>query len=853
MAVDRTIFDEPHHESLELLAAVALADGNIAPGFRMADRRCRIAPVPEAHCYVLRGEASYQMGAKADAVADIAEALEIAPDNIAANRRMLTWAKGRRQLKAALTLVGHEHDTAFLSKAILVLRQHGHRKFARVTIHDDAIEGWAVWGDKSALEVSITDDTQNICTVFEPDPSHPLSGYGCAVSFLVQRPKSSRLQTILLSAAGNVFHSARAAGNAIKSKKGASGRQETSIIRQQTTVIVPVYSDYKATKLCLEALRDTLRPPNHRAIIINDASPDRRIAAYLRKLESDGSVEVLINAHNLGFSGSVNRALERVNDGDVVILNSDTVVPPDFIDRLAAAARSSSDVGTVTPLSNNGEFASFPIPNAPNPLLSRNDVNRLDHIAAQVNTGKIVDIPSGIGFCLYVTRACLDAVGLLSEDFGRGYLEDADFCLRARERGFRNVCAPSVYVGHAGSKSFGPERRSLVVRNLSVLEQRFPTHRSECAAFMAADPLWATREAIELEATDNASHPRILVAGVGAVGDVADERARQLVSAGQHVLVLKIRCKAKGIFAEITNATGGIPQSLRFDIASSSNCKSLFNFLQTVEPARIEIIDPAHASFGLIDTLLKLKIPYDIFIADAGLLGPEDAHPCAAVVRSFLAAQSHRPRDGSNKVDAGPNSQEWADFWQKATSDAREILAPCQHAEAFAATVLAHRTIRKISSAAKYGRRKRRTEKPAANGRLGFVPVRSCANERWLTGEIVRAFSKIRPDLSISIVGATPDDMGLMRHANAFVTGEVHAKEIERLALSLGLDRIVISTTRPLFGHPVISAVQSCCLPIAYFDWSRGRSKPGKDDLPLDPNASLDELVDALSEWMPQL
>jgi hypothetical protein len=253
-----------------------------------------------------------------------------------------------------------------------------------------------------------------------------------------------------------------------------------------------------------------------------------------------------------------------------------------------------------------------------------------------------------------------------------------------------------------------------------------------------------------------------------------------------------------------------------------------------------------------MDTLLELKVPCDIFIADAGLLGPEDTHPCVGAVRSFLAAQSNQRRDGINKVDARRGSPEWEHFWQKIATDAQEILAPCKHAEAFAATVLPHHTIRKITRATENCRRKTRADKTPANGRLGFVPVRSCAHERWLMGEVARAFSEIRPDLSISIVGATLDDIGLMQNANTFVTGAVDAKEVERLAASLGLDRIVIVATRPLFGHPVISAVQSCSLPIAYFDWSRGRGKPDKDDLPIDPNASLDELVDTLSEWMPR-
>ena len=849
MAVDRTIFDEPHYESLELLAALALADGNIAPAFELADRRCRILPTPEAHCYVLRGEASYQMGRKADALADIAEALEIAPDDIAANRRMLTWAEGRQQMKAALTLIRFENDFVFLSRAMSILQKRGQRKFGRVEINEDTIEGWAAWDGKAELEVSITDDTQNVHVALEPDAFHPLAEYGHAVSFRVPRPKSSRIQTISLSAAENVFHSARAAGNTVKSSNNK--RQETTVSRRQTTVIVPVYSDYKTTTLCLEALRDGLRPSDHRAIIVNDASPDPRIADYVAKFAAGDNIKILINADNLGFAGSVNRALEQIKEGDVIILNSDTIVPPNFIDRLAAAARSSPDIGTVTPLSNNGEFASFPIPNAPNPLLQRNDVNRLDYLAGQVNTGKVVDIPSGIGFCLYVTRTCLDAVGLLSDDFGRGYFEDVDFCLRARERGFRNVCAPSVYVGHAGSKSFGAERRSLVVRNLGVLEQRFPAHRSECAAFMAADPLWAARETIELEATDHASHPRILVTGLGAVGAVADERARQLVSAGQRVLVLKVRCGAQGLLAEITDPAGGIPQSLRFEAAPSGDCRILFNFLHSVEPERIEIVDPGHAPFGMIDMLLKLKIPCDIFIADAGLVGPEDAQPCAEAVRPSFVAQPNRRRGDADKVNTAPEFREWKEFWGEIAANAEEILVPCPHAQAFATTALPHRAIRKITLSAE-NCRKSKGENKTTGDRLGFVPVRSCAHEQWLMGKVAEAFSRIRPDLSISIVGTTLDDIGLMRNPNTFVTGAVGAKEVERLAASLSLDRIFVSTTRPLFGHPIISAVQSCRLPIAYFDWSRGSLKPDQGDLPIDPNAPLDRLVDELSEWMPR-
>jgi hypothetical protein len=77
MGSHRTIFNEPHHQCLELLAVEALTRGDTAAAFRLADRRCRISPRPSAHSYVLRGDALFRLGNTSAAVLDIAKALTI--------------------------------------------------------------------------------------------------------------------------------------------------------------------------------------------------------------------------------------------------------------------------------------------------------------------------------------------------------------------------------------------------------------------------------------------------------------------------------------------------------------------------------------------------------------------------------------------------------------------------------------------------------------------------------------------------------------------------------------------------------------------------------------------------------
>ena len=94
------------------------------------------------------------------------------------------------------------------------------------------------------------------------------------------------------------------------------------------TVIVPVYADYRATRTCLESLLGQLDAAGHvSVIIVNDASPDPRIRKWLDGLAPAKHLRVLTNPGNLGFVGAVNRALQEVSSGDVILLNADTIVP----------------------------------------------------------------------------------------------------------------------------------------------------------------------------------------------------------------------------------------------------------------------------------------------------------------------------------------------------------------------------------------------------------------------------------------------------------------------------------------------------------------------------------------------
>ena len=283
--------------------------------------------------------------------------------------------------------------------------------------------------------------------------------------------------------------------------------------------------------------------------MIDDASPNADLRDWLDLQAAARQNRAASQQRNLGFAASVNRALALCPAGDVLLLNADALPPPGSLERLAEVAHPAPDIGTVTPLSNNGEFTSLPKPYVANPLGdAKAEIARLDASGAPGQRRRISLIcPMESASACYITRACLDAVGPLPELYARGYYEDVEFCLRAREKGFRNVCASGVYVGHAGARSFGAEKRRLVMRNLAMLEAAVSRLRLECGAFVARRPAAAPR----------AARSRLCFAGRSAArwsarGGVTPSggRARRGVGEGGRPVAADLRCaNGRAVFA----------------------------------------------------------------------------------------------------------------------------------------------------------------------------------------------------------------------------------------------------------------------------------------------------------------
>jgi GT2 family glycosyltransferase len=256
-------------------------------------------------------------------------------------------------------------------------------------------------------------------------------------------------------------------------------------------VIVPIYNAPDDVAICLDAL---LRhsAPIMRVWLVDDASSDARISKLMQSFQARAhvAVKLLQNARNLGFVGSVNKALELAKQ-DVLLLNSDTIVGPGWIEAIASAAERVPRVASITPWSNNAEICSYPRFCVNNPVPA--DLSRLAKACAKISP-RYPELPTGVGFCMFMSRAAIQRIGVFDHaTFGRGYGEENDWCLRAAGMGFRNILCDNAFVAHTGGRSFAATGEKPGGENLRRLSARYPFYQTRVAQFIDADPLAADR------------------------------------------------------------------------------------------------------------------------------------------------------------------------------------------------------------------------------------------------------------------------------------------------------------------------------------------------------------------------
>lgn len=245
----------------------------------------------------------------------------------------------------------------------------------------------------------------------------------------------------------------------------------------KVSIIILSYNTLTMTKECIKSIRRYTPAGSYEIIVIDNASTDNSVT-WLKKQQD---IKLLANTENKGFPGGCNQGMAMAEAGnDILLLNSDTIVTPRWLENLSTALYSSDDVGAVSCVTSSCSYGQ-------QIDVAYKDYAELMDFAEQYNHSNPAlweQRSKLIGFCYLIKNSVFQALGGLDEQFSPGNFEDDDYSVRITLLGKKLLLCRDTFIHHYGSASFGkhtsPEEQAekarynaLIQRNLKLFMEKW--------------------------------------------------------------------------------------------------------------------------------------------------------------------------------------------------------------------------------------------------------------------------------------------------------------------------------------------------------------------------------------------
>ena len=214
-------------------------------------------------------------------------------------------------------------------------------------------------------------------------------------------------------------------------------RPEILTHQASVDIIICVHNALSDAERCLKSVLQFSDHP-YSLILVDDGS-DAPTKDFLTRFAEQNDCDLLRNEVARGYTLAANQGLRRSSADFVILLNSDTIVSRGWLNRLIACAESNPKIGLVGPLSNAASWQSIPEiidfgDWAENPLPLNISIADMADWVAEKSWRLYPPMTFLNGFCMLIRREVIDEIGYFDEEnFGVGYGEENDYCLRAQK------------------------------------------------------------------------------------------------------------------------------------------------------------------------------------------------------------------------------------------------------------------------------------------------------------------------------------------------------------------------------------------------------------------------------------
>jgi len=219
----------------------------------------------------------------------------------------------------------------------------------------------------------------------------------------------------------------------------------------KVSIVVLMWNNAPLTITCLKSIITRTDYGNYEVICVDNGSNLSQSLLVRTWCESHGDGRIIFKRlhSNLGFPAGMNAGMNMCNGEIVILLNNDTEVTPGWLHRGVRHFRNDPNLGLMTPSTDNcGNEAMVTLRG------SRENWFEESLYRFGMQPPELLEVRNLGFFCVYIRREVIDSIGFLDEAFGMGYFEDDDYCMRARNAGYKLGIARDIFVHHEMSQSF---------------------------------------------------------------------------------------------------------------------------------------------------------------------------------------------------------------------------------------------------------------------------------------------------------------------------------------------------------------------------------------------------------------
>lgn len=218
-----------------------------------------------------------------------------------------------------------------------------------------------------------------------------------------------------------------------------------------TSIVILSYNTLEYLQFCIASIRRYTKAGSYEIIIIENASTDGSAEWLCEEQTGSTDLRVLYNHTNVGFPKGCNQGMEIARGDEILLLNSDTIVTPRYLEQMLTALYADESNGAVSCAANNiSNFQQIETD-------GYTDIAGLERFAEGYNhtdPSKWEQRTMLVGFCFLLRRSTYEELGGFDEAFSPGNFEDADYSMRLLQAGYHLIYAGDTFIHHIGSASF---------------------------------------------------------------------------------------------------------------------------------------------------------------------------------------------------------------------------------------------------------------------------------------------------------------------------------------------------------------------------------------------------------------